>query len=489
MHVSLSIRSLPVRPHPVATVMALVTVLLLTTMVGSVAAHSALESAEPMPGSTTTTVVDQLELRFGQAVDVLPGSVEIATPSGPVEPMPTSVLQPDGVTVVATLEAPLNSGAYTVQWRVIGGDGHPIEGEYVIEVTATAPADAGPLPEPGDLGSVPEPLAQPEVPVNEGGVATLRGVAAAAGNVAPVPAEQPDVGSDVGSGADTAQTVARWVAFLGILTAAGVVVFGLVVHPDSVPDRRVLTRLVLIGSVLAAVGSAVQLGAHVAVIAGDGAAGVFSVDAWGIVVGSGVFWAAVIRISAASLIGLAAGNEQWVVARPRGLLVAFGALALVLSFQLTGHTATSAPSIVVRVADAAHIIGAAVWTGGVVALASVMAARRHRGSPNALIVGQFSVAATGAVILVGLAGLALTFVELDSISALFTTSYGQVLLGKVGVVAVVGAIGGFNHRQLVPAIVAGRSDAAARMQRTMRIELLLFPIVLALSAVLVALSP
>ena len=79
--------------------------------------------------------------------------------------------------------------------------------------------------------------------------------------------------------------------------------------------------------------------------------------------------------------------------------------------------------------------------------------------------------------------------ELESVGQLFTSGYGRILLGKLAIVGLVAAVGAFNHTRLVPAIVGGDDRAAARMQRTMRMELGLFPVAIALTAVLVRMSP
>ncbi|MEE8600210.1 copper resistance CopC/CopD family protein [Euzebya tangerina] len=484
-------RHLPALPIPI--LLTLVVIATTGLMAASpAAAHSALESADPMPDSTVTGVVDRLELRFGQPVDVLADSVALTSADGLIASQPTPQLQPDGVTVLADLADPLSAGQYSVQWRVIGNDGHPIEGAYAITVglpaepdstqpsgseeptaaavPAAAVADTSPAPptdQPNELAAIASPTSVDlGVPINDQQAETTRQ-----------------------SGAETVQDIGRWAVFVGTLAVVGVLIFGLAVHPDGLADRHVLSRLVIVTSGLTATATTIQFAAHVAVIAGTGAAGVLSGDAWGIVIGSGIFWATLLRAGSAMLIGGIAQHERWMDRTTHKIAVGLGAVALIGSFQFTGHTATSTPTLIVRVADAIHITGGAVWTGGVLALAAVMAARRRRHSPTAPVVSRFSVAATVAVATVALAGVALAVVELDSISSLFTTGYGQLLLGKVALVGMLGAIGAHNHRQLVPAIIAGHTEAQTRMQRTVGIELVLFVAVLALTAVLVRLSP
>ncbi|WP_341252322.1 copper resistance CopC/CopD family protein [Euzebya pacifica] len=420
------------------------------------AAHSALQSAEPAPDSTTDEPVQTLTLVFAEPIDVLPESIMVAGPDGQPLPVGASSRAADGVTVSATLGAPLPTGTSTVAWRVIGGDGHPIEGTYTVTS----------IQQPAAVGA--------DAPTS-----TVTPSAAASSSLAGEP-RAPEI----------VQTAGRWLAFAAILVAMGVIAFGVAVHPDSRADQQLLSRLVTGAAIAVIIGATLQLLGHVAVIAGEGMTGATDMAAWGIVRRSGYMTASLLRIAGGAVLLVGArGFVRWSHDPSHVGPLLLGAAALLLSFQFTGHTATSTPTLLVRIADAAHVTAAAVWTGGVVALSAVLAARRRRRDDTSLVVGRFSVAATGAVVLVGVAGTALAVIELESVGQLFTSGYGRILLGKLAIVGLVAAVGAFNHTRLVPAIVGGDDRAAARMQRTMRMELGLFPVAIALTAVLVRMSP
>lgn len=85
-------------------------------------------------------------------------------------------------------------------------------------------------------------------------------------------------------------------------------------------------------------------------------------------------------------------------------------------------------------------------------------------------------------------GLALAWEILGGLDALFTTTFGKVLVAKVVAVAVIAGLGAYNHKVLVPALTNGDEDAGDRFRRTITLEAALFGIVLALTAVLVASS-
>jgi copper transport protein len=164
-------------------------------------------------------------------------------------------------------------------------------------------------------------------------------------------------------------------------------------------------------------------------------------------------------------------------------------LAVVASFPLVGHTRVDDVAVAAS-SDAVHVAAAAVWTGGLVFL---LLARRHvqEGAERAAMVGRFSNVATGSIVLVGLAGLALSWTQVRALDALTSTSYGWTLLAKVAVVAAVAAIGAHNHYRLVPAVVRNPDDAAVgrRLSRSLVAEVAGIALAVGLTAVLVDLTP
>ncbi len=126
-------------------------VALVTLAAAPASAHTSLIDVQPGEGDTVregTTV----SLTFSDALLDLGTEISVIDSSG--NPIALDVRRPEPASVAATLPA-LAAGPVTVSWRVVAGDGHPIEGtlSYVAEgpepsasdpasPSASAPAEA-----------------------------------------------------------------------------------------------------------------------------------------------------------------------------------------------------------------------------------------------------------------------------------------------------------------------------------------------------------
>jgi putative copper resistance protein D len=71
-----------------------------------------------------------------------------------------------------------------------------------------------------------------------------------------------------------------------------------------------------------------------------------------------------------------------------------------------------------------------------------------------------------------------------SLTALFTTAYGLVLLAKIGLVAGLLGLAALNRFRLVPDLRGGDISAAARLQTSINLEIAVVAVILTLTAVL-----
>ena len=179
------------------------------------------------------------------------------------------------------------------------------------------------------------------------------------------------------------------------------------------------------------------------------------------------------------------GRVRGVPARPRTTAVICA--AMLLSFVFDGHTATVAPRLLIAAVDLAHTAAAAVWVGGVVLLAVLLLVRARAGVPTGAgeLAVRFSVPATAAVVVAGLAGTALTLLIIDRPGELTSTAWGRVMLIKMALVAVVAVMGYVNNRYALPALDSWRPVTARLLRRTVVAEATVMIVVLLATAVLV----
>lgn len=128
-------------------------------------AHSDLVSSDPADGAVLATPPQTVSFTFNE--DLLPDFVRfIATdPSGQTGDLPVSGV--DGPT--ATLDWPLGApgGEWTVSYRVVSQDGHPIEGgiTFAYDAPAPSPTSTSPTPSPTSAEPTPSPTsAEPVTP-------------------------------------------------------------------------------------------------------------------------------------------------------------------------------------------------------------------------------------------------------------------------------------------------------------------------------------
>lgn len=142
-------------------------------------------------------------------------------------------------------------------------------------------------------------------------------------------------------------------------------------------------------------------------------------------------------------------------------------------------------------ADILHVMAAGSWIGGLLfVLAAEAEARRRNGGEGSLladVVPRFSPVALVSAGLLAATGTLASFVHIESVGALFGSTYGRLLLAKVALVLLVMVLGALNWRRLTPLLVDGGSDAPIRGNATR--ELVVAQVVILVTALLVRTSP
>jgi len=367
-------------------------------------AHATLNSASPATQSSVRVPPKEIRLTFNQPVTVIANAIQVLRADGAVLSGRARTTG-GGKVVVASVSGLERGSAYTVRWRVTSEDGHSPGGVFTFGVGVKAPP-------PTDA---------------------------------------------VGASATTwRDDVARWALFAALAVLIGPLVLRLVVLRGDVP-ARLEHRFHLVTTVAAFL--VIDVGIVAFVLRASNALQLPAVDTlysdlqpfadktrFGV-----AFLAMTLGFGVVALLLVAAWVTDRVVLRWPALVLA---LALASGLSLSSHQATEpneAPFA--PLADWLHLVAASIWVGGLVTLAFLVWPLAP-GLRRRAFLGFSRLA----VVLVGLmvvGGAYLALARLPSVSDLWTTTYGQVLVVKAGVVAVALSWGAMHHFVVRPRLEAG----------------------------------
>ncbi|GAA0945930.1 cytochrome c oxidase assembly protein [Nonomuraea longicatena] len=135
-------------------------------------------------------------------------------------------------------------------------------------------------------------------------------------------------------------------------------------------------------------------------------------------------------------------------------------LVALLPPALTGHAASSPNHNLATAGLTLHMLSLAVWVGGL----GVLVAHALRGGPDLpQAAGRFSRAALWCYVAVGASGLFSVFARLTSVSDLWTSSYGVLLVVKIVAFVLLGYIGYYHRQRTLVALEAGKPRSFTRL--------------------------
>lgn len=159
-----------------------------------------------------------------------------------------------------------------------------------------------------------------------------------------------------------------------------------------------------------------------------------------------------LAVVAAVAVTLAAAAGQVRSAAGAGALLLV-ALAGLLPQAVTGHPASSDDHALATFAMAVHVVAAAVWVGGLVAL---VALARPAARLLAVIVPRYSAVAGLCFAAVTVSGLVSAWVQVGGAEAVLGTRYGLLVVAKAALLGCLGWLGWLHRRVSIPALRARR---------------------------------
>ena len=121
-------------------------------LIAPASAHTSLVSSTPESGAVLNEVPAEVRLKFNEDLLLVdsknPNRIEVINGIGQVVSGMTVVEGPEIFTALDLSLEP--SGEYSVKYRVVSADGHPVEGEYQFTVASPEVISAPVVDEPED---------------------------------------------------------------------------------------------------------------------------------------------------------------------------------------------------------------------------------------------------------------------------------------------------------------------------------------------------
>jgi copper transport protein len=426
-----------------------------------VSAHAEVLRARPGMGEQLLTAPREVIVDYTEGVQLIQTAV-VDSEGRRVDGAPGRV-RPDARTIVEIpLTEGLADGIYTVRWQALADDGHTTRGAFFFVVG-------------------PEPLTRDRVLrlLAESGTAEV-------GSVGPLEAS------------------GRGLLFLALMVLVGVpVVVAVVIGPvariqrgEQTASQKAMRRLLAAAAMvllLAATLIALSQAASQRTDLSMASLVTFATTT----LGQACLARLALGVGLLVVLGLVNEPRLWMLtAMIAGVL---GQLTL----SVTSHTASSIQGIGAVATDLGHLIGGALWGGGLVGLALLVPiALRGLDPPGAVssasaVIQRFSALAIAGLGLAVAPGLLLAAWHVPSPTALLATLYGAVLGTKTVLVLLAVGLGGLNRLVILRRIAGparpgapamGNAAAVPAFVAAVRGELLLVIAILFLSGVLTSVA-
>ncbi|GGY48622.1 copper resistance CopC/CopD family protein [Streptomyces tanashiensis] len=397
--------------NALARLLILAAALLGTLLAGAApaSAHAALTGSDPKDGAVVATAPKEVNLTFSEQVAMSPDSIRVLDPAGrradtgEMRDLCSGSVVRYGV----ELRAGLPDGTYTVAWQTVSADSHPIAGAFTFSIGAPSSTS----------------VALPDQTPGGGLVGTLYGIA-------------------------------RYLSYAGFAVLVGGGAFVLACWPRGASVRPVQQTVVRGWLTLTVATLAMLLLRNPYTGSGElsdafDLAGLKTVleTKTGAALTSRLLLLGAAALFVAVLFGAYARRtdpkEKKDLAFGLGLGGTVVAAGIAGTWALAEHASTGLQPGVAMPVDILHLLAVAAWLGGLTVL---LVALYRAPSVERSAVERFSKVAFGSVAVLAATGLYQSWRQVGSWSALTGTRYGQLLLVKIGLMAVLIGIAWVSRR-------------------------------------------
>ncbi|MEU3858033.1 copper resistance protein CopC [Streptomyces sp. NPDC028722] len=367
--------------------------LLLGLVLGTAApasAHAVLRASDPADGTVLRTAPRHVTLTFTEPVGLLTDSFRVYDPrnhrlrTGPADHAPGG-----SGTARVSLPARLATGTYTVAWRVVSADSHPVSGALTFSVGKRTAAPVTPPPERTE------------------------------------------------NGATTAlHTIARYLAYLSLALLLGTAAFVAYCRPPQTAHLRTPALAAVVTLVLSTAALYLLRAPYEEAASPATALRLSALTHTATTRPGQLLLARLALLLPAGVALVLPGTRRVRLPRGAGLAAAAVlAVALSLTWSASDHASAGIQVPAAIVSATLHLLAMAAWLGG---LAALLWTFRHTPAPAGLpaaVPARFSRLAAVSVTVLALTGVYQSWRGLGSWQALTDTTYGRTLLAKLAAVA------------------------------------------------------
>jgi copper transport protein len=418
-------------------------------------AHAALVRTSPAQGTVVSEAPNEVVITFSEHVVPVKDKIRVVGPDGKRVDKNEPRVTGNDLRIPVRTDVP--RGTFLVSYRVISADSHPVGAGYTYSFGAASAT----APQPTDSAG-----------------RTDRAVAILVSS-------------------------AHYVGYVGLILLAGPALILAALWPPRL-SRRGPTRLAYLGIGLIAASTIVELYLQAPYESGGS-----------LLDGTGLGDVLTSQYGTAHLVRLGVLAAGAVLLRPyldgrtdpprtktapppmRGAVLVRIALALLAAvgaatWPLSGHPAASNAPTLTIIADTAHLASMAIWLGGLVMLVGFVL-RQANARELGVILPVWSNWAALAVAVLVLAGTAQALIEIVTVGALLRTTYGHLVLLKIGILALVVGVAFFSRQMVLDRVVVtadGISEPGVRrLRRSVLAEVAGAVLILGLTSALVQTTP
>ncbi|MEU2435259.1 copper resistance protein CopC [Streptomyces rubradiris] len=414
---------------------------LLLVAAAPASAHAVPRAADPVDGTVLRTAPRHVTLGFSEPVGLPADSFRVYDPGNHrVRTAPADHAPGRSDTARITLPDRLAPGTYTVAWRVVSADSHPVSGALTFSVGERTAA----------------PSAPPRTSADDPATTALH-------------------------------TVARHLAYVSLTLLLGAAAFVAYCRPATTAHLRAPV-LAAAGTLLAATAVGYLLRAPYEQGTAPSTALTASALAHTATTRPGL-----LLLTRIGLLLLAAAGAVLLsrcrVRLPHRATPAVGAVlavALALTWPASGHAAAGIQIPVALVSATLHLLATAAWLGG---LAALLWTLRRAPAPPGPVPARFSRLATASVTVLVVTGTYQSWRGLGSWQALTGTTYGRILLAKLAAVAALLLAAACSRTWTARLAEAPTVTHVRALRRSVLAEAAVATVVLALTTLLTGTAP